>query len=103
MLGKDPSKARHQILANGLNVGAEHYDKGTKHKSTAVVYRQEPAYTGMASYELGTTIELWYKEMSQAEIDKMVREFRVDSSNIVTNDALEDSIQKALSFEFNEW
>ena len=34
VLGKDPSKARHQILANGLNVGAEHYDKGTKHKST---------------------------------------------------------------------
>lgn len=103
VLGKTSTSARKLIHSNGLNIRAEHYDRGSKNSSRAVVYRQEPSYTGMATHQMGAEVELWYRNMSQAEIDKMIREFRVDSSLIQSNEALDDSIQKALSFEFAEW
>lgn len=96
LLGKDARKARKQLLSASLNVGAEHYDRSVKNKAAAVVYRQEPEYTGFAGYPLGSTVELWYREMSKDEIEKMVNEFKVDSSQIPTSQGLDDSVWAAI-------
>lgn len=82
VIGKTPDKARRDILCSSLNVGKEHY-KGVKHKQTAVVYRQEPDYTGVNRYPFGTQVELWYIDEDDTDVQKMVREFKVDSSKIV--------------------
>ena len=57
VIGKTPDKARRDILAASLNVGREHYS-GVREKSTAVVYRQDPDYTGVSKYPYGTEVEL---------------------------------------------
>ncbi len=82
VIGKTSGKARRDILCASLNVGKEHF-KGVKHKQTAVVYRQEPDYTGVNRYPFGTEVELWYIDEDDTDVQKMVREFKVDSSKII--------------------
>lgn len=82
VIGKTSDKARRDILCASLNVGKEHF-KGVKHKQTAVVYRQEPDYTGVNRYPFGTEVELWYIDEDDTDVQKMVREFKVDSSKII--------------------
>jgi hypothetical protein len=66
-------------------VGREHFN-GVKNKEKAVVYRQEPDYTGVNQYPFGTQVELWYIDADANEVDKMVSSFKVDSSKIVQPD-----------------
>ncbi|MCR4659685.1 MAG: PASTA domain-containing protein [Bacteroidales bacterium] len=82
VIGKTSSRARRDILVLSLNVGREHY-KGVKDKQNAVVYRQDPDYTGISKYPFGTSVELWYCDATNEEIDRMVKEFKVDSSKII--------------------
>ena len=72
-----------------LNVGEEHF-RGVKNKRTAVVYRQEPDYTGVNKYPYGTSVELWYIDAENTDVSKMVSEFRVDSSKIIDVNTIED-------------
>lgn len=82
VIGKQQDKARRDILSSSLNVGKEHF-RGVKNKRTAVVYRQEPDYTGVSRYPYGTQVDLWYIDEDATDVQKMVREFKVDSSKIV--------------------
>ena len=98
VIGKPAEKARRDILCASLNVGKEHY-KGVKDKRTAVVYRQEPDYTGVSRYSFGTEVELWYIDEDATDVQKLVREFKVDSSKIVmpedglpTPDEIEENV-----------
>ncbi len=84
-LGKTADRARRDIVAASLNVGREHF-KDVKHRQTAVVYKQEPEYTGVSQYPYGTTVELWYIDADATDVDRMVREFKVDSSKIMVDD-----------------
>ena len=84
-LGKTADLARRDIVAASLNVGHEHF-KNVKHRQTAVVYKQEPDYTGVSQYPYGTAVELWYIDADATDVDRMVRDFKVDSSKIVTDD-----------------
>lgn len=86
LLGKTPNRVEVMLHQASLNIGATHYDKGIKDRTKAVVYRQEPEYTGVSSYALGTAVEVWFGERSQDEVDQMLKDFRVDSSKIVRND-----------------
>lgn len=88
-IGKTREKARRDILSVSLNVGREHFN-GVKHRETAVVYRQEPDYTGVSRYPLGTDVELWYIDVENTDVQKMVSEFKVDSSKIVDPNAIDD-------------
>ena len=81
VLGRTSDRARRDILSASLNVGHEHFG-GVKNRSTAVVVRQDPDYTGVSKYTYGTSVELWYRDADDVDVDKMVREFRVDSSKI---------------------
>ena len=72
-----------------LNVGEEHF-RGVKDKNTAVVYRQEPDYTGVNKYPYGTSVELWYIDANSTDVAKMVQDFKVDSSKIVDPNEVED-------------
>ncbi len=82
VIGKTAAKARNALLAASMNVGKEHYN-GVKDKATAVVVRQEPDYTGVSQYPYGTMVELWYKDVDGLDVNKLVRDFKVDSSKII--------------------
>lgn len=85
VIGKTADKARRDILSVSLNVGKEHFS-GVKDKAKAVVYRQEPDYTGVSKYPYGTEVELWYTDADEQEVNRMVTEFKVDSSKIIALD-----------------
>ena len=89
VIGKTADKARRDILSVSLNIGEEHF-RGVKNKATAVVYRQEPDYTGVNKYPYGTSVELWYIDADNTDVNKMVTEFKVDSSKIIDPNEVED-------------
>jgi beta-lactam-binding protein with PASTA domain len=89
VLGRTSDRARRDILSASLNVGREHFG-GVKNRSTAVVVRQDPDYTGVSKYTYGTSVELWYRDADDVDVDKMVREFQVDSSKIVESEVYDD-------------
>lgn len=89
VIGRTADQARRDIVSASLNVGKEHWG-GIKNRATAVVCRQEPDYTGVARYSYGTAVELWYVDADATDVDKMVREFRVDSSKIDDPNAIQD-------------
>ena len=81
VIGKTADRARRDIQSASLNVGREHFG-GVKNRVTAVVSQQEPDYTGVSKYPYGTSIELWYTDADAVDMERMVREFKVDSSKI---------------------
>ncbi len=89
VIGKTADKARRDILSVSLNIGEEHF-RGVKNKATAVVYRQEPDYTGVNKYPYGTSVQLWYIDADNTDVNKMVTEFKVDSSKIIDPNVEED-------------
>ena len=89
VIGKTADKARRDIVTASLNVGPEHFN-GVKNKEKAVVYRQEPDYTGVSQYPFGTQVELWYIDANADEVSKMVSNFKVDSSKIIDPNGEED-------------
>jgi len=89
VIGKTADMARRDILSVSLNVGIEHF-RGVKNKTTAVVYRQEPDYTGVNKYPYGTSVELWYIDADNTDVSKMVSDFKVDSSKIVEHNQEND-------------
>ena len=100
-IGKTPSRARRDILSASLNVGKEHFG-GVKDRNTAVVYRQEPDYTGVTKYPYGTKVDLWYADEASLDVDKMVREFKVDSSKIEDPNFIDDGRPSPEEIEDNE-
>ena len=89
VIGRTADKARRDIIAASLNVGREHF-RGVKNKTTAVIYKQEPDYTGVARYAYGTEIDLWYIDIDETDVDKMISEFKVDSTKIDDPNAIQD-------------
>ena len=103
VIGKTRDKARRDILAVSLNVGREPFS-GVKHRETAVVYRQEPDYTGVSRYAYGTEVELWYIDADNTDVAKMIREFKVDSSKIIDPNEIDDGRPSPEEIEENsEW
>ena len=82
VIGKGSKEARRDLLSASLNVGREIYDAGSS-RANAVVYRQEPSYTGITRFPLGTEVDLYYRDASEREVQRMVRDFKIDSSAIV--------------------
>ena len=89
VIGRTAEAARRDITAASLNVGKEHF-RGVKNRNTAVVYRQEPDYTGVSRYDYGTEVDLWYIDADDADIEKMISEFKVDSSKIIDINDIDD-------------
>lgn len=89
VIGKTADRARRDILSVSLNVGKEHF-RDVKDKHTAVVYRQEPDYTGVNKYPYGTSVELWYIDADNTDVARMISEFKVDSSKIVDPNEVDD-------------
>lgn len=89
LIGKTSVQAHRDIHSLSMNVGREHWN-GVKDKATAVVYRQEPDYTGVNKHPFGTAIELWYIDATDADVEKMISDFRVDSSKIIIDSELPD-------------
>lgn len=100
-IGKTADKARRDIVSASLNVGREHYS-GVKHRQTAVVCRQEPDYTGVSKYPYGTSVDLWFIDADATDVDRMVREFKVDSSKIEDPNFINDGRPTPEEIEDNE-
>ena len=101
MIGKTPDRARRDILSASLNVGREHFS-GVKNRQSAVVYRQEPDYTGVSQYPYGTSVDLWYADPESIDVEKMVREFKVDSSKIDDPNLIDDGRPSPEQIEEND-
>ena len=101
VIGRTSDKARRDIIAASLNVGREHF-RGVSNKATAVVYRQEPDYTGVARYAYGTEVDLWYIDADDADVEKMIREFKVDSTKINDPNAIQDGRPSPEEIEEND-
>ncbi|MBQ8704576.1 MAG: PASTA domain-containing protein [Bacteroidales bacterium] len=89
VIGKTADRARRDIQAASLNVGREHFG-GVKDRQTAVVVRQDPDYTGVSKYAYGSKVDLWYSDADAVDVDRMVREFKVDSSKIEDEEFIND-------------
>lgn len=100
-IGKTADMARRDIVSASLNVGREHYS-GVKHKQTSVVCRQEPDYTGVSKYPYGTSVDLWFVDADAIDVDRMVREFKVDSSKIEDPNFIDDGRPTPEEIEANE-
>ncbi|MBQ6069312.1 MAG: PASTA domain-containing protein [Bacteroidales bacterium] len=85
VIGQLPAKARRGILSASLNVGQEHFE-GVTDRSTAVCYRLSPDYTGVTRYPLGTYVDMWYCDASEEDVERIISNFKVDSSQIFNND-----------------
>jgi len=89
VVGSAPSKARRDILSSSLNVGAEHYDRITD-MSRAIVYKQSPSYTGRNTATFGSSVELWYCDISVVAMEELER---------MKQKQIEDSIRAAMEAE----
>ncbi len=89
VIGQKPAKVHRSLLSASLNVGAEHYD-GVKDRRNSVCYRLEPDYTGVSHYPLGTYVEVWYCDASEADAERIISSFKVDSTKIVETEELEE-------------
>lgn len=97
VLNRSVEKARRDILLASLNVGKEHYsDRADRTK--AVVYHQEPEYTGAAYLPLGSEVELWYCNPEDKDVERIVREFQVDSSKIQVTGGTEEEDDFEIEF-----
>ncbi|MCQ2294436.1 MAG: PASTA domain-containing protein [Bacteroidales bacterium] len=85
VIGQTPAKARRGILSASLNVGQEHWD-GVSDRGTAVCYRLSPDYTGVTRYALGTYVDLWYCDATEADVERIISNFQVDSTLIIEDD-----------------
>lgn len=81
VIGQAPAKARRGILSASLNVGVEHWDEVTN-RNSAVCYRLYPDYTGVTRYPLGTAVEVWYCDATEADVERIISNFKVDSTQI---------------------
>lgn len=68
-----------------MNVGTEHFE-GVTDRSSAVCYRLNPDYTGVTRYPLGTYVEIWYCDATEADVERIISNFQVDSSLIFENE-----------------
>ena len=85
VIGQQPAKARRGILSASMNVGQEHFEEVTD-RSTAVCYKLEPDYTGVTRYPLGTYVEIWYCDATEEDVERIISNFKVDSTKIYEND-----------------
>jgi len=81
VIGQAPAKARRGILSASMNVGQEHYD-GVSDRSSCVCYRLSPDYTGVTRYPLGTYVDVWYCDATEADVERIISNFQVDSTQI---------------------
>ena len=67
-----------------------------------MVCRQEPDYTGVSKYPYGTSVDLWFIDADATDVDRMVREFKVDSSKIEDPNFIDDGRPTPDEIEANE-
>ncbi len=103
VIGQSPAKARRGILSASLNVGQEHFEEVTD-RNSAVCYRLSPDYTGVTRYPLGTYVEVWYCDATEEDVERIISNFKVDSSKIVHNeyDLYEDIYPEEEGYDFDE-
>ena len=85
VIGQLPAKARRGILSASMNVGQEHFE-GVTNRSTAVGYKLNPDYTGVTRYPLGTYVDIWYCDATEEDVERIISNFKVDSTKIFEND-----------------
>lgn len=99
LLGKDAIAAQRSTLAAAFNVKL-HYKDNVKDKEKAIVYEQDPVYTGISQYAYGTVVELWLCNPDEVDVKQMIRDFKVDSSKIIYPENFErDSLGEVISEE----
>lgn len=81
VIGQAPAKARRGILSASMNVGHEYFD-GVTDRNSCVCYKLNPDYTGVTRYPLGTYVDVWYCDATEADVERIISNFQVDSSKI---------------------
>lgn len=103
VIGQAPAKARRGILSASLNVGVERWDEVTN-RNSAVCYRLYPDYTGVTRYPLGTSVEMWFCDATEADVERIISNFKVDSTQIFKTpyDEYEDYYTTEEDMDFDE-
>ncbi len=101
VIGQAPAKARRGILSASLNVGQEHFD-GVKDRSHCVCYKLDPDYTGVTRYPLGTYVEMWYCDATEADVERIISNFQVDSTKIFKTEFDEPEDETDLYYDEND-
>ncbi|MBQ7711084.1 MAG: PASTA domain-containing protein [Bacteroidales bacterium] len=101
VIGKTAKEACREILSSSMNVGREVFDAGSS-RANAVVYRQVPGFTGITHYPLGTEVTLYLRDATEKEVEHMVRDFQIDSSEIILPDASSEGSDDGDDFDM-EW
>lgn len=96
VLGKTPKDARKTILSSSLNVGKEHYPKDVDPRYVRVA-KQSPNYNGRTRLHFGTEIEIWYESENTTDFNKLVKDFKVDTSTI-EEEVFEDESESFFSW-----
>lgn len=89
VIGQAPAKARRGILSASLNIGTEHFE-GVTDRASAVCYHLNPDYTGVTRYPLGTYVDIWYCDATEADVERIISNFQVDSTQILEDDYDDD-------------
>ena len=89
LLGKKPSEVNRIITKASLNVGIEIFedDVDTSH---AVLYKQKPAFSPDSYLNLGESIDLWYRSDEDFNLEKLLKEYQLDS--LMIDSLLHDTI-----------
>lgn len=97
VLGKTPEDARKTILSASMNIGKEHYPTDIDPRYVRVA-KQQPNYNGRSRLPLGTAVEIWYESENKTDFDKLVKEFKVDTTNIEEQEALLEESESFFSW-----
>lgn len=101
VIGQTQMKVRRAILSASLNVSTEHFD-GVTNRKTAVCYRLEPDYTGVTRYQFGTSVEVWYCDASEEDVERIISNFRVDSTKI-EEEYVDEEIESSEPVVDDDW
>lgn len=70
LIGMRASEARKALNSRCLNVGEEHFEPGAD-KKKARVWKQDPEFSRVRTFQHGQAVDLWYKELSASESESL--------------------------------
>ena len=97
VLGKTPEDARRTILSASLNVGKEHYPADVDPRYVRVA-KQSPNYNGRSRLQLGTTVEIWYESENTTDFNKLVKNFKIDTSSITDEEVVDEESETSFNW-----
>lgn len=100
LIGLGPAEARKSLHSRCLNIGEEHFD-GVSDRRNARVWRQDPEFSKMRSFQHGAPVSVWYREMSASEVESLRAAAESNAqAEVSDSQTLDDVMTSAVMSEF---